>query len=72
MDLGYGRNGTIVKFIVLEYIARVPYQAWERSTGWRRGSSRSATTTWQIGHDERVHKLDSLANMRAPRFHSAG
>jgi ubiquinol oxidase len=23
----------------------------------------------QIGHDERVHKLDSLANMRAPRFH---
>ena len=26
----------------------------------------------QIGHDERVHKLDSLVNMRAPRFHSAG
>ena len=25
----------------------------------------------QIGHDERTHKLDSLANMRAPRFHSA-
>ena len=23
----------------------------------------------QIGHDERVHKLDSLANIRAPRFH---
>ena len=22
----------------------------------------------QIGHDERTHKLDSLANMRAPRF----
>jgi ubiquinol oxidase len=22
----------------------------------------------QIGHDERVHKLDSLVNMRAPRF----
>jgi ubiquinol oxidase len=23
----------------------------------------------QIGHDERVHKLDSLANVPAPRFH---
>jgi hypothetical protein len=22
----------------------------------------------QIGHDERMHKLDSLASMRAPRF----
>jgi ubiquinol oxidase len=22
----------------------------------------------QIGHDERVHKLDSLASMRAPRL----
>jgi hypothetical protein len=30
MDHGYGRNGAIVKFIMLEYIARVPYQAWER------------------------------------------
>lgn len=25
----------------------------------------------QIGHDERVHKLDSLANLRAPRPHQA-
>jgi ubiquinol oxidase len=25
----------------------------------------------QIGHDERVHKLDSLANVPAPRFHQA-
>jgi hypothetical protein len=30
MDIGYGRDGTIVKFVMLEYIARVPYQAWER------------------------------------------
>jgi ubiquinol oxidase len=30
MDIGYGRRGGIVKFIMLEYIARVPYQAWER------------------------------------------
>jgi hypothetical protein len=30
MDLAYGRNQTIVKFTMLEYIARVPYQAWER------------------------------------------
>ena len=25
----------------------------------------------QIGHDERTHKLDSLANRRAPRPHQA-
>jgi ubiquinol oxidase len=30
MDLAYGRSRTIVKFTMLEYIARVPYQAWER------------------------------------------
>jgi ubiquinol oxidase len=30
MDLAYGRTRTIVKFTMLEYIARVPYQAWER------------------------------------------
>jgi ubiquinol oxidase len=29
-DLAYGRQGSIVKFVMLEYIARVPYQAWER------------------------------------------
>ena len=30
MDLAYGRTKTIVKFTMLEFIARVPYQAWER------------------------------------------
>lgn len=30
MDLAYGRRRTIVKFVMLEFIARVPYQAWER------------------------------------------
>ncbi len=30
MDLAYGKERTIVKFTVLEFIARVPYQAWER------------------------------------------
>jgi hypothetical protein len=25
----------------------------------------------QIGHDERTHKLDSLANVETPRFHEA-
>jgi hypothetical protein len=29
-DLIYGRERGIVKFAMLEYIARVPYQAWER------------------------------------------
>lgn len=30
MDLAYGRRRAIVKFAMLEFIARVPYQAWER------------------------------------------
>jgi hypothetical protein len=30
MDLIYGKKRTLVKFAMLEYIARVPYQAWER------------------------------------------
>jgi hypothetical protein len=30
MNFMYGRRRTIVKFVMLEYIARVPYQAWER------------------------------------------
>jgi Alternative oxidase len=30
MDLAYGRTRTLVKFTMLEFIARVPYQAWER------------------------------------------
>jgi ubiquinol oxidase len=184
MDLAYGRPRTIVKFAMLEFIARVPYQAWERmgyltlaryrgrsalarrafgrivetraeqdNEQWhllilqdlaqRRGLSQSVVlhrlapwliaffyyhVSWllflirpewsyrlnadfedhaeheymayvadhpeletepdpgsyaahygryrsladllrQIGHDERIHKLDSLANMAAPRFH---
>ncbi|WP_419997023.1 alternative oxidase [Streptomyces boninensis] len=30
MDLVYGKQRTLVKFTMLEFIARVPYQAWER------------------------------------------
>jgi ubiquinol oxidase len=186
MDIGYGRDGSIVKFAMLEYIARVPYQAWERMgylalarhrrrsalarrifgrivqtraeqdneqwhllilqdlaqrDGLRQSFARHRLAPWliaffyyhvswllflvapewslrlnadfedhaeheymryvaehpeletrpdpgsyaaeygryasiadllrQIGHDERTHKLDSLVNMRAPRFHSA-
>ncbi len=186
MDLAYGRGRTIVKFTMLEFIARVPYQAWERmgylalarhrrrsalarrvfrrivetraeqeNEQWhllilqdlvqRRGLNQSFVmhrlapwliasfyyhVSWlmflirpqwsyrlnadfedhaeheymayvaehpelaaqadpgayaaqygrcgsladlllQIGHDERIHKLDSLANMAAPRFHQA-
>ncbi len=29
-DLVYGAEPGVVKFAMLEYIARVPYQAWER------------------------------------------
>ena len=29
LDLFYGRKRTLLKFKVLEVIARVPYQAWE-------------------------------------------
>ena len=31
VDLVYGRQRTLRKFIVLEIVARVPYQAWERA-----------------------------------------
>ena len=31
VDLIYGRQRTLRKFIVLEIVARVPYQAWERA-----------------------------------------
>jgi hypothetical protein len=30
MDFAYGRSRTLLKFTMLEFIARVPYQAWER------------------------------------------
>jgi ubiquinol oxidase len=30
-DLIYGRQGSVLKFKVLEIVARVPYQAWERA-----------------------------------------
>src|SRR5262245_37355822 len=29
LDLVYGRKGSLEKFVVLELVARVPYQAWE-------------------------------------------
>jgi hypothetical protein len=51
MDLGYGRPGSITKFIVLEYIARVPYQTWEW-LGYRvlaRQRRRSALATRAFG-----------------------
>ncbi|HJY99242.1 MAG TPA: hypothetical protein VJ305_00880, partial [Streptosporangiaceae bacterium] len=31
VDVIYGRQRTLRKFIVLEIVARVPYQAWERA-----------------------------------------
>jgi ubiquinol oxidase len=34
VDLLYGRKGSFTKFAVLEIIARVPYQAWERTGYW--------------------------------------
>src|ERR671911_358075 len=30
VDLLYGRKGSLKKFVVLEYLARIPYQAWEK------------------------------------------
>ncbi len=29
LDLAYGKAGSLAKFVVLELVARVPYQAWE-------------------------------------------
>ena len=31
MDLLYGRRGTLEKFMVLEVVARIPYQVWENA-----------------------------------------
>jgi hypothetical protein len=30
VDQLYSRNGSLTKFVMLEIVARVPYQAWER------------------------------------------
>ena len=103
----------MLKFVMLEFIARVPYQAWERvgylalaryrgrsalakrvaehgymsyvaahpgledqpdpgTYAGQYGHYRSvADLLRQIGHDERIHKLDSLASLTAPRFQQA-
>ena len=44
VDLLYGKQGSLTKFVVLEIIARVPYQAWERMGCWavHRYAARSA------------------------------
>jgi len=44
VDLLYGKQGSLTKFVVLEIIARVPYQAWERVGYWavHRYAARSA------------------------------
>jgi hypothetical protein len=44
VDLLYGKQGSITKFAMLEIIARVPYQAWERMGYWavHRRAGRSA------------------------------
>ena len=43
VDLLYGKHGSFTKFAMLETIARVPYQAWERMGYWavHRHASRS-------------------------------
>ena len=35
MDIGYGRKGAIVKFVMLEYIARVPIRPGSGWVTWR-------------------------------------
>ena len=30
VNLLYGRRATLAKFVVLEHLARIPYQSWER------------------------------------------
>ncbi|MDN5857404.1 MAG: hypothetical protein L0H84_02170 [Pseudonocardia sp.] len=44
VDLVYGKQGSFTKFAMLEIIARVPYQAWERMGYWavQRHAGRSA------------------------------
>ena len=47
VDLLYGKQGSFTKFAMLEIIARVPYQAWERVGYWavHRYAGRSAVAT---------------------------
>jgi hypothetical protein len=47
VDLMYGKRGSFVKFAMLEIIARVPYQAWERVGYWavHRHAGRSGLVT---------------------------
>lgn len=54
VDLIYGRQRSLRKFVVLEIVARVPYQAWERAaysalcTSWKASppwTSRGCATT---------------------------
>ena len=47
MDLAYGRARTIVKFTMLEFIARVPYQAWERMGYLALARYRPSTPSWK-------------------------
>jgi len=51
VDILYGKSGSFTKFLMLEVIARVPYQAWERMGYWavHRHAGRSNLATRVYG-----------------------
>src|SRR5437667_378409 len=72
MNLAYGRRRTIVKFTMLEFIARVPYQAWERMGYLTLARYRGRSELARRGVERIIEspaQQDSLINMRTPRLH---
>jgi hypothetical protein len=66
VDLLYGRKGSLKKFVVLEYLARIPYQAWEK-VAYRaiaRSEGRSA-----LAHRIMERVVDARAQLDNEQYH---
>jgi hypothetical protein len=66
VNLLYGRNGSLSKFLVLEYLARIPYQAWEK-VAYRaiaRSEGRSA-----LAHRIMERVIDARAQQDNEQYH---
>ena len=66
VDLLYGRKGSLSKFLVLEYLARIPYQAWEK-VAYRaiaRSEGRSA-----LAHRIMERVIDARAQQDNEQYH---
>jgi hypothetical protein len=66
VNLLYGRKGSLSKFLVLEYLARIPYQAWEK-VAYRaiaRSEGRSA-----LAHRIMERVIDARAQQDNEQYH---